>query len=163
LWGGIKVKRNIKINLLLLIVIIVMVIIENTKYLSFNSTSMFIYYIKPLIWLSLGLIILKLPKVRPSAKGKYRGFLTEIIIYASIFYIIITFIAGLFLGLGKSPYSLTFLGIGNNLFSLLLGTIGREILRSYMINSNSRKLSWPWVVVVCFTFVAINIWYKKYN
>lgn len=150
-------KKNKKINLLLLSISIGIMLIESLRSIKFNNTAIFIYYIKPLIWVIIGLMVLKLPKVRTHAKNKYKGFLMEIVIYSSVFYIIVTFMAGLFLGLGKSPYSLTPLGIGKNLFSLVSITFGREVLRAYMINNSSRKLSYIWLSMICLIFATMNI------
>lgn len=99
---------------------------------SFNSL------LKPLLWMGLALMIWRYPAVRPVGKLKTRGSLNFWAFTLAVIIIAIQFLAGLIDGLGKSPYDHSLTGMMSN--TLMIGTVlvGRELARSYLVNSLTR-------------------------
>lgn len=125
-------------------------IVDNLSVFTFNKKSYFIYGIKPALWFLVILFIIKLPKLRGSAKTKYKKFLREWVITLAVFYIVIQVMGGFIQGFGTSPYDLSSFGILKNMTLLLSTLIGKEKIRSYLVNNGSKDTLWPRM-----TFAAI--------
>ncbi len=144
-------------NMLLAMLIIAIYLVENLSIFVFSRSAVFIYYVKPLIYILVIFIVFKLPKVKPSAKVKYKNFLKEWVLYLAGFYILVNFFAGVFLGFGKSPYSSGLKGIAQNYFLFFSVLIGKEFVRSYIVNNGGRKPSSIKLVSVTIVFTLINV------
>lgn len=103
-------------------------------------TSFFqLQYLKLLIWLGIASLVWLFPRIKSKAKRRYVSTINWWALTFAFIFIMVSVGAGLIDGLGKSPYSHTLKGIINNV--LLVGTvlICKEFVRSYLVNSLSKK------------------------
>lgn len=96
-------------------------------------------WVQPSFWLGIGILLFFRARVRVSGKNRYQSFLRVWAFVFALLYIGATIIGGLLNGFGYSPYSHSISGILQNIFQI--GTIlaGREIARSFLVNSFARK------------------------
>jgi signal peptidase len=155
-----KSKKN---SFLLIIVLLIIYLFENMYIFSKVINPILYYMLKVFLWSGLALIVWRLPTIR--ANGKLR--LTQSIyswsaIFAIIF-LVSSFIGGLVDKLGKNPY----FGIPSNMLlnALMVGAmlIGREFLRSYLINNLSKKESMLVSVLVALLMTLAEIPFNKYS
>jgi len=124
---------------------------DNLPIASFIGYNLYNNYLKPALWLGIALTIWKLPRIRYSAKLRFRQGLILWAFSFAVIYIFISIGAGLIDGFGKSPYNHSFKGMLTNIFVIGSALIGCETLRSYVVNSMTHKK------VNYFVFLLISI------
>ena len=135
---------------LLIIFLLSIYFIENSPITNYVDSYIFSYVITPIIWVIVAIIIYKIPHMKTMGKLKHRSSLKFWTISFGISYVVITLLAGLIDGLGKSPYSHTLKGILMNIAFVGSALVGREFIRSYLVNSFAKKESY-------FIFVLISL------
>lgn len=135
-------KRSKFKSLLLVILLLILYLLENSPISN---------YILPIFWLSAIVFISQIRNIRPSEKLKYRQTINFWAFYFALFFIIINLFAGLIAGFGRSPYNHSLIGIINNI--ILVGTplVGRELIRSYVINSWTKKEKF--LILICMAII----------
>jgi signal peptidase len=124
----------------LIVLIIVIYIIESSTISEIINTQVFSYVLKPLLWLGVVLIIWQFPRVRAKSKLKQLNSINGWAFIFAFIFIVASFVIGFFVdGLGKSPYSHSLIGILLNILSVGTALIGRELVRSYLVNSMAKK------------------------
>lgn len=152
-------KRNIIVILLLLSIYI----IENSPISKFIDNYTFTYRIKPLLWISISIIVWQIRHIRPKGKLRYRGLLKFWAFYFGIIYVIITVLAGLIDGLGKSPYNHTPKGILINIIFVGSALLGRELIRSYLVNSFVMRENYSIFMLISLLMTLTNFSINKYS
>lgn len=123
----------------LIILIIILYLIENLLMISYLDSRFIYYIIKPILWLALAYTVWMLPKVRAKGRLKLRSTVNWWAFNFALIYIIISALAGMIDGFGKSPYSQTPFGITTNIIFVGSNLVGREYVRSYLINNSKKK------------------------
>lgn len=132
--------RPSKIRCALIIVLLLCIYFLDTPPLAaLMGASIFNYVFLPLLWLAISLVIWSFPRLQPSGKLRLHASLNGWAFIFAFIFIVASLMAGLFDGLGRSPYSHTPAGIALNLFTLAAALLGRELARSYLINSFMKK------------------------
>lgn len=124
---------------LLILILSCIYVLDNLSFLNLNSTELYIYIIKPIIWCSIIAIVWIFPRIRSKGKLRLRQSLIWWTIYLGFFYTICMVLGGIINGFGKSPYDLSPLGIIKNIILIGSMIVGREFVRSYFVNSISKK------------------------
>ncbi len=117
------------------------------------------YLLPSVLWLVMAAgIYYYLPKGRPAIRGRHKALFNWAALLCAIAGIGSLYAAGLFSGLGKSPYDHSFTGILINIFYLGSTLIGMEMARAYLINNIFKKRSALGVAVtaIIFTFFAFS-------
>lgn len=135
---------------LLIILLLSIYFLENSRITNYVDSYIFSYVITPLLWVIVAIIVYKIPHMKTMGKLKHRSSLKFWTIYFGIIYVVITLLAGLIDGLGESPYSHTLKGILMNIAFVGSALVGREFIRSYLVNSFAKKESY-------FIFVLISL------
>lgn len=123
----------------LIFVIVIIYVIENSP-IAYLIDSMKVHYVlKPALWIGLFLIVYLLPEMHPKSSLKLRGFLYLWSFNFAIIYIVVSILAGVIDGIGKSPYLHTPLGILLNILFVGSMILGREYARSFLVNNLANK------------------------
>lgn len=112
-------------------------------------------YINPLFWLLIFLVcsyIFKEDKDRIKQKTDK----AQIVFIVMLFYFMIWFSLGLFLGYTPSPYSHSFLGICRNLWSFFVIIVFQEYIRSILVQHTKDKPYMYIIIVIIFTMFEMN-------
>ena len=135
---------------LLIGLLIFLYVFENSSITTLIDSWILNYIIKPGLWIGLAYLVWIFPKIRAKGLLKLKGTLCWWAFYFGVIYIVVSFIAGVIDGLGKSPYSHSPIGIITNV--LLVGSVlvGREFVRSYLVNSITKKENF-----LIFTLIAL--------
>ncbi len=151
-----------KRNIIVIILLIFIYILENSQFISYIDGVLFTYIIKPLLWVGVTFIIWLMPHIKSGAKLRHRK---NIYFWAFIFgvmYILINIFFGFFDGLGKSPYSHSPIGIITNLIFVGSALVGREFVRSYLINSITKKENYFVFILIALLVTLTNFSISKY-
>lgn len=152
-----KAKPKILISLIILIYIL-----ENSPVISIIDSRTFNYIIKPAIWLSTAYLVWSFPKARPKGKLKLKSFLNFWAFNFGIIYIIVSVMAGMIDGLGKSPYSHSPTGILTNIVFVGSMLVGREFIRSYLVNNSTREENYFIFIFIALLMTFTSITLSKY-
>jgi len=98
------------------------------------------YVIRPLIWLALAYITVKVfQEHRPAGRQRVTSVLAQVALLASVLQISLSVLFGIIEGFGKSPYSFTFTGILLNLWVVTTELLGTEYSRAWLVNRAARR------------------------
>ncbi len=137
-------------------------ILENSPVIRMVDFSIFTYIIKPFLWIGLAFLVWTFPSIRPMGKLKHRRLVNLWSFNFAVIYIIVIVMVGLFIdGLGKSPYSHTLLGMITNIYSVGIALIGRELVRSYLVNSLTDKENYLVFILVSIVMTIFSISINK--
>ncbi|ABR46719.1 peptidase S26B, signal peptidase [Alkaliphilus metalliredigens QYMF] len=135
---------------LLVLLVIGIYVMENSSVVAYIGSNHLNYIIKPMIWMGITYTIWLFPRVKSKAKLKQRSFLNFWALNFAVIYIIVSVLAGIVDGLGRSPYSHTPMGILKNIGFVGGAIVGREFIRSYLVNNLTDKENY-----LVFTLVSI--------
>ena len=144
-------------SLLLISLLILIYLFENSTVTSYIDNFIFSYILKPIIWVGMVFLIWNLPKFRPKAKLKHKSLLYFWTFNFAVIYVIITIIAGLIDGMGKSPYSHSPKGIFINIIFVGTYLVGREFIRNYLVHSFTKEENY-----LVFIFAALIMTITKF-
>lgn len=145
--------ENNKKLIILESLICLFVIIENFVLVP-SLTTVYIYYLKPISWFMLSLVIyLQIYKKHTIIQKKDKMFyvLIVLILSTTIYYCL-----GLILGFYHSPYNLSFIGIIRNIYCYVLILVPIELIRQSIVNISRRK--WQKILaVIVMILITINL------
>lgn len=141
-----------KLRCLVLIVLMVLLyIIDNSSAKTLVDSRVYNNLIKPFLWIGLACMAWSFPVVRPKGRLKHKNFLNLWALNFAVIYIILSVMAGLIDGFGKSPYSQTPKGIMMNIIYVGSVLIAGEMVRSILINNLTKEENY--LVFTCVTLL----------
>lgn len=131
---------NNKINFYAVVVSIVLLyILKNFILSAIPIGTIFRQVIELFLWLGLIVFIWKSPRLKYGGKLKLRNDINWWAFSAALIHVLITFGAGFFDGIGKSPYNHSISGSILNIIFVGVSILGNEMVRSYLINHFKMK------------------------
>lgn len=158
----IPTRASYKNCLLIIILTISIYMLDGLPVSSLVSGTLFTYIVKPLLWLGVTAFIWQIPHIKPTAKLRYKKFMYLWAFIFGIAYVLINLTAGLLIGMGRSPYSHSLTGIVTNLIYAGSMLTGREFIRSYLVNSFTKKESYSVFVIIALMMTLISFSINKY-
>lgn len=151
-------KNGIKFTILIALVFSYLLL--ESLGLSAKIGTAYVYVIKPMFWIFLGIITFVFFKNEVIVNKKYKKDVNFIIIIATLVYFLLYFVLGYANGFAHNPYDKSIKGIFTNLWSFIPMLVVREYVRYYMINNCNKKkiLWWTLIISVMFTLVEVNIY-----
>lgn len=163
-WGNpLPTQISNKNKVFALSTMLFMYTLENAPFQRYINGPVYLYIIRPILWISIGVIINNLRCFRPGGKVRHRKLIVEWSIIFGIIYVSINLFAGFMYGLGKSPYSRSLGGIIANIFYLSSWIYGKEIVRNYLINSGKKKESYIVFILIAALMTLINFNINRYR
>lgn len=155
--------RNSVLNIIFVITtVIIIYMLDNYSSIINIDRTVASNVIKPLLWIGISIYIWRLPRIKSRAKLRNKNFIyTWSFIFGTSF-VLISLLAGFFDGLGKSPYNHTFQGILVNFMVVGSCLIGREFIRSHLINSAVKKENFLIFISVAFFMTVTTFSINKY-
>lgn len=147
---------------ILIFLLLFIYILENSSLNALMSNFIFNYVIKPILWIGLSYVVWTFPRIRGKARLKLRSLIYIWALNFGILYIIISVFAGVVDALGKSPYSHTPMGIFTNIIFVGSALVGREFIRSYLVNSFTKKENYLVFIFIALLMTATSISFKRY-
>lgn len=155
-------KISTKRSMILTFVLFTIYILQNSRIGTYMDGFVFSYIFIPILWISIVFFVWSMPQIRPKGLLKLRGFVYQWAFILAIMYIVISVFAGLIDGLGKSPYSHSLTGILTNLAYVGSALVGREFIRSYLVNSFTKKENYLVFISIALLMTFTNISINKY-
>ena len=157
------VKKEKKRSIILLFLLFLIYFIENTHILSFINSDVYMYLVKPMMWIGLAIVVWKMPKFRPKAKLRNKGFMNLWAFNFGVIYVLSMIGTGIIFGFGKSPYSHSLKGILTNI--LIFGTpiVAKELTRNYLISNTKEKYKGLVVFFTALLMAFIKMNFSRYT
>lgn len=143
--------------------IITIYVLDNLNIAIFIDRFTYTYIIKPILWIGLAFIVWKFPHIRAKGYLKLRKTLYLWALNFAIIYVIINCVAGLIDALGRSPYDHSFRSILMNMVFVGSMLIGREFIRSYIVNSFTKEESYFVFILVSLSMTFMNFTTTQYT
>lgn len=153
-----------KLRCLILVgIMICLYIIDNPIVASYIGSQTFVYYIKPLLWTGLSLLVLCFPKVKPRAKIKHKNLIIWWSFNFGVIFIMVSILGGLLDGFGRSPYSHSLLGAVRNIILVGSVLIATELIRSYLTNSFTKEENYLVFTAISLFLTILSIPLNRFN
>lgn len=153
-------ERSNKNIFMIISLLIFIYLINNFVIKTYISSFILNYIINSILWLLVVIIIWQIPHNKPSGKLRLRSFIYQWAFIFAILYIVISVFTGLIVGFGKSPYNHSIIGILTNIIFVGSSLVGREFIRSYLVNSSTKKDDYlvfiPIALLMTFTKISFN-------
>lgn len=144
-------------SIILISLMLLLYCLENSSLSKILGNFNFNYIIKPILWVGLICLVWSFRRIRPKGKLRLRNFTYIWAGSFGIMYIMISLLGGLVDGLGKSPYDHSLFGIFTNIIFVGSALVGREYIRSYLVNSHTRKENYLIFILVAVFFTLTSI------
>jgi len=144
-------------SILLIMVILLNYFIIAPYGASFLGNRISDSWLQPVIWLGIVFLLFIWPRVKVHGKNRHQGFLRLWAFNFAALFIMASIIGGLVDGFGRSPYNHSVTGILQNVVQVGVVLIGRELARSFMVNSTTRKGSYVGFVILAFLMTLTDI------
>ncbi|MGI6227144.1 MAG: signal peptidase I [Peptococcales bacterium] len=141
----------------MLILTFAIYLIDNPLSAAVLGGKFFYNFVKPSLWLGLSLLICLLPNIRVRGLLRVRSTINWWAFNFAVICIVVSFLAGLIDGLGKSPYSHAPGAILINIFMVGSMVIGVEFIRSYLVNSLTERENYLIFIVLAFALAFIYL------
>lgn len=141
---------------LLMVLLLCIYAVENLPIMSRLDGIVFSFLIRPALWLSVAFLIYKLPTPNSHAILRRRESLKLWAFNFAVIFVVISIGAGVFDGMGKSPYSHTPTGILMNIFLVGSMLLGRELARSWIVNNCVKGESYIFFVFLALLMTLIS-------
>ena len=141
----------------LLMMVVIVYIIQNYTPVLIRDTMWFPYLSKPIIWIILIIAVLRLPRVRPNGKARLMMLMKWVIAFCGVLYVIIMVFGGVLGGFAKSPFDHSLYGIISNIMFIFIPLIGREIVRSYLVNGIKYKNYFLFIGLISILFTLTEL------
>lgn len=155
-------KNSSKNIIFVIVAVIVIYLFDNYSTKLQIGHSIANYIIVPIFWIGISIYICFLPCKKSSSKLRNKNFIYILSFIFGLTFIFINLLAAFLDGLGKSPYNHTIQGILTNFITVGSCLVGKELIRSYLINSYVRKENYLIFVIVAFFMTIISFSINKY-
>ena len=127
-----------------------------TLYFAKNMNNKYLYIINPLFWIFFA-VLLRIILGKQLEKTRIKKKILEYTLVASLTYIIIYMVSGLFITFGKNPYLTTLKGLLINLWIFGTVIIAKEYIRYRLINNVYEKDKIKIAVLIAIIFVFFDM------
>lgn len=154
-------NKNLKLIVLILL-IFSSLLFEITGF-NIKLGSSYLYFVKPILWLFIGIITFVFFRNNVSTNKKYKKDVDFLVIITILVYFLLYFVLGYAKGFGHNPYDTSFKGILINLWTFVPIAFVKEYIRYFMINNCNKKhiLWWTLIISVIFSITELN--FGKFN
>lgn len=156
--------RKSKVRCFILILLIVaLYILDNSGLIKFIDSTTYTYILKPILWIGLAFMVWYFPHIKANGYLKLRKTVYLWALNFAVIYILICFMVGMLDALGKSPYNHSSTGILTNIVFVGSMLVGREFVRSYLINSFTKEENYLVFVLISLLMTFTNISIIQYT
>ena len=120
---------NKKVNVIILFAMVILTMLFEITGFSTTFGTSYVYVVKPMIWIIIGIITYFFFKNNFILNPKYKRQVDFCVVVSSMIYFLIYFILGYAKGFANSPYDRTLNGVVTNIWSVIPIIIVREYVR----------------------------------
>lgn len=153
-------QKSKKATLVIITIIFIYTMLASFNFVV-NANYNYLYIINPLFWIILA-VALRIILGKQLENNKIKKKILEYTLVASLTYIIIYMISGLFLTFGKNPYLTTIKGLLTNLWIFGSVIIAKEYVRYRLINNVYEKDKVKIAIVLSVVYIMFDLQLSQY-
>ena len=138
-----------------IVIILLYGVLGNFKLVR-DINILYLYIINPFFWIGLS-IVLHFLLGKNIENKKLKRPIIEYSIIASLVFIIVYMLSGLFVTFGKNPYNTTLKGLLHNLWIFGVILVAKEYIRYKLINNVYEKDKSKIAIFISFVYISIDI------
>ena len=121
----------------------------------------YLYIINPIFWIGLSVLLHNLLG-KNFENRKFKKEIMEYTIIATLVFIIVYMLSGLFVTFGQNPYNTTPIGLLNNLWIFGTVLVAKEFVRYKLINNTYEKDKKKIAIMITVIYVIIDIEFTRF-
>lgn len=151
-------SKNLRLMILSIIILLSMTLEVTGLYIELGAS--YVYTVKPLIWIVIGIIALIFFKNELIANQKYKKQVVFCVVVTTLIYFFIYFVFGYIKGFAYNPYDRSLYGLLTNIWTFLPVIVVKEYVRCYMINNCGQKkiILWSFLITILFAVVDFKVY-----
>lgn len=153
-------QKSKLVTAIFIIVILIYGLLSNFRFV-FGLNGFYLYIVNPIFWI-IFCVILFLSLGKLYTNTKLRKKIIQYTTVATLTYLIVYMLSGLFVTFGENPYSTTIKGLIINLWSLGIPIFAKEYIRYKLINNVYDRDKVKFAILISIVYIIINIEYTKF-
>ena len=153
-------QKSKNMTIVIIILILLFGLLGNIKLVR-DINIIYLYIINPIFWIGLSILLHYLLGKNIENK-KLKKPIIEYTIIATLVYIIVYMVSGLFVTFGKNPYNATLIGLIHNLWIFGSVLVAKEYVRYKLINNVYDKDKNKIAILITVIYVIIDIEFTKF-
>ena len=148
-------QKSKLVTAIIILIILIYGILANFRF-ALGLNGLYLYIINPVFWI-LFCIVLFLTLARNYTNTKLRKKTIHYTIVATLTYLIVYLLSGLFVTFGKNPYSTTLKGLIINFWMLGIPIFAKEYIRYKLINNVYDRDKVKFAILISIVYIIIDI------
>ena len=148
------------VTAIFILVILIYGLLSNFRFV-FGLNGLYLYIVNPIFWI-IFCIVLFFTLGTLYTNTKLRKKIIQYTTVATLTYLIVYMLSGLFVTFGKNPYSTTLKGLIINLWSLGIPIFAKEYIRYKLINNVYDRNKVKFAILISAVYIIIDIQYTSF-
>ena len=153
-------QKSKSVTAIFIIVILIYGLLSNFRFV-FGLNGLYLYIVNPIFWI-IFCVILLLSLGTLYTNTKLRKKIIQYTTVATLTYLIVYMLSGLFVTFGENPYSTTLKGLIINLWSLGIPIFAKEYIRYKLINNVYDRDKVKFAILISAVYIIIDIQYTSF-
>ena len=153
-------QKSKLVTTIFIIIILIYGLLSNFRFV-FGLNGLYLYIVNPIFWI-IFCVILLLSLGTLYTNTKLRKKIIQYTTVATLTYLIVYMLSGLFVTFGENPYSTTLKGLIINLWSLGIPIFAKEYIRYKLINNVYDRDKVKFAILISAVYIIIDIQYTSF-
>ena len=153
-------QKSKLVTTIIILIILIYGLLSNLRFV-YGLNGLYLYIINPIFWI-IFCVVLFLTLGKLYTNTKLRKKIIQYTTVATLTYLIVYMLSGLFVTFGKNPYSTTLKGLIINLWSLGIPIFAKEYIRYKLINNVYDRDKVKFAILISAVYIIIDIQYTSF-
>lgn len=153
-------QKSKLVTAIIILIILIYGLLSNFRFV-FGLNGLFLYIINPIFWIVFCIALYYIIG-KNYTNTKLRKRIMQYTIIATLTYLIVYMLSGLFVTFGKNPYSTTLKGLIINFWILGIPIFAKEYVRYKLVNNVYDKYKVKFSIFISIVYVLIDIEYTRF-
>ena len=152
-------QKSKLVTAILILIILIYGVLANFRFV-LGLNGLYLYIVNPLFWIAF-CVVLYITLGKNYTNTKLRKKMIQYTIVASLTYLVVYLLSGLFVTFGKNPYSTTLEGLLINFWMLGIPIFAKEYIRYKLINNVYDKDKLKFSIFISTVYILIDIQFTR--
>lgn len=153
-------QKSKLVTAIFILVILIYGLLSNFRFV-FGLNGLYLYIVNPIFWIIFcGVLFFTLGTLYTNTKLRKK--IIQYTTVATLTYLIVYMLSGLFVTFGENPYSTTLKGLIINLWSLGIPIFAKEYIRYKLINNVYDRDKVKFAILISAVYIIIDIQYTSF-
>ena len=153
-------QKSKLVTTIIILIILIYGLLSNLRFV-YGLNGLYLYIINPIFWI-IFCIVLFFTLGTLYTNTKLRKKIIQYTTVATLTYLIVYMLSGLFVTFGENPYSTTLKGLIINLWSLGIPIFAKEYIRYKLINNVYDRDKVKFAILISAVYIIIDIQYTSF-